>query len=254
MGAVLSLLGNSYAAIGGTGLLALSNTTGTMCRRKVVVDHVTAQLEDTKLGVEERANALVLLEALGSVLSHIEFFIFVDRLTCAYSEVSLDSTALEALARRNPQKAVVRVGTEFITLRVPGTEGPIMLGADALWLKYDSEGVGAAGAFLKSVLAKNGIVDAFVYCETPTHDAIPGTTRLSAVKKAELFDAVVRENLLMAEAASPDNCVATYSQGHSSARWIIGGKPGFRAHGTSTASVLLTHMDADAAKKEFFGD
>ena len=56
---------------------------------KILSMYDVEQLEDTKLGVEERASALVFLEALGSVLTHIEFFIFVDRLTCAYSEVSL---------------------------------------------------------------------------------------------------------------------------------------------------------------------
>lgn len=251
MGAILSYFGRPYAAIGGAAGSLLGDRIGTLYTRETVVAKLNTRLQDGAASPTERADALVLLEALGAALSGIDLFLFVGELTCPYTEVAFCTTVLEALVRKHRGRPVVRVGSEVISVRVPGSERAIEIGADALWLKYDGEGVDSAGTFLQQQLAANGIVNPFVYCAAQSHDPIPGTERLTALQRAELFDAVARENIALAEAATSDRCIATYAHGPNSASWVVEGQFGMKAHGTATATVLLSHSELSEAQTEF---
>lgn len=256
MGGFVSHFGRSYAAIGGEVVMALfSDTSGRSFSRGELLDLLRETLYDESGDVTARAEALVLLDAVETCLSEHDMFIFVDKLSCPYTETILRSTVLEAVVRKNPGRDVVEVGPEMIVYSCSKNNDPIRIGADAFWLRLSEDGADAAGAFLQTKLSELSVTDPIIYassCAAPEIGGVPGVLTFTATEHASLFDKVVRENLSFSEASPADRCTMTYIHGNSMSRWLSDdGIYGSRACGVVAAVSLLSQMHAAEAARKF---
>lgn len=253
MGAISSLFAQPFAAVGGSACKAFGGTHGHAHSREELVPILDSVVNDSDATLEDRAEALVLLHALGTCLESVDRFVFVGNLTCPHTEVRLRSSVAEAVIRQRPGVVVVELGPETMDVFIPGGDRHLTLGSDAVWLTFSEEGSEAAGTLLRKTLATHGIVDPHIYLAgaAPRGDPIPGVEMLTTAQRAQLFDSVVRENLALADVFSPTSCVATYAQEDTCCRWTFGDAHGFATRGTATARALLSRRTAREAVSEF---
>jgi hypothetical protein len=253
MGVFSSMFGQPYAAIGGSACSVFGDKRGNLHFRDELVPVLRTVLEDANAALDDRAEALVLLHALATCLAEMDRFVFVGTLTCPYTEVPLESTVLEAVVRKHAGRVVVQLGPEVMTVCCPGDSMPLHVGADAFWVTYSEHGADAAGSMLQRTLASHGHDDPHVFLSgaAPIGDPIPGVVMLTMPERAQLFDAVARENIAATDTVAASCCAVTYAHDAGFARWMAGEQCVSRSHGTITAAALLSRLSASDAAKEF---